>query len=132
MKKAALLALLLLAACGDAEPTRIITPMLKTRDKAVWTAARVNLDTIRTALGACAAGDRDNLYPAGPLDYSQVVALIPGASMPPTPAEAKFSEFRYESSPDRESYRITVRTTDHEADTLTATPSGVEPSRCPY
>jgi hypothetical protein len=129
---ATLLLSALMAACGDSEPARIITPMLKTRDKAVWTAARANLDAIRTGLGAYAAGAGDNLYPAGPLGYAQLAALIPGAGLPPTHMEAKFSEFIYESSPDRSGYRIAVRTIDREGDVLTATPSGVDPSRYPY
>jgi hypothetical protein len=126
-----LLVALLLPACGDSEPTRIVTGMVQNKDKATWEATYVNVESIRKALAAYAAGAADSLYPAGPLGYEGLVALLPAANLPPAPHDAKIAELRYESAPDRQSYRLTARSVTREADLLTATPAGVEPVRYP-
>jgi hypothetical protein len=126
-----LLATILLPACGDNEPTRIVTGMVQNKDKATWEATYANVGSIRMALFAYAAGASDNLYPAGPLDYQALAALLPAANLPPAPHDAMIAELRYEPAPGRESYRLTARSVTREGDLFTATPAGVEPSRYP-
>jgi prepilin-type N-terminal cleavage/methylation domain-containing protein len=107
-----------------------IPNFLNLKDKAIWGTARANVDVLRSALASYAASSRVNRYPSGPLDFTAMSNTVPNASLPASEPDAKFQSgsFLYVSV-GGETYSITVNANNRALDLLTASPSGITPSR---
>jgi len=106
-----------------------IPNFLNLKDKAIWGTARANLEVVRTALANYAAGNENNSYPVGDLDFAAFRNTIPKAMLPATEKLARFSTdtFSYTSA-DGRTFSVSVSTDNRAFDPMVASPNGITPA----
>ena len=110
-----------------------IPNFLNLKDKAIFGTAKANVDVLRSVLASYAADDDSNRYPIGPLNFTEIKALLTVANLPATENDAKWATatFVYASTQGT-SFTITVDANDRANDTITGSPSGISPNTYPH
>jgi len=106
-----------------------IPNFLNLKDKAIWGAARANLEVVRNSLAAYATDSDLNRYPVGTFNFADFRSIVPKANLPSSEPLTRLQtgSFAYFSS-EGDSYSLTANADNRAYDQMIASPTGITPS----
>jgi len=103
-----------------------IPTFVENKDNAILAATKANLRVIQTSLTTYSAGNAENRYPSGSLNFSELIAIIPDSNLPEYEEQATFKQNTFIYTSDGNTYTITVASLNRTSVVFVVTPQGIK------